>query len=72
MGGGSVPVQTLSGYAAAVTPRHCSADALAERLRRRTRPVVARIVRERVLLCMRTVRPEEIDELLRAVAECDR
>lgn len=72
VGGGSVPVQTLSGYAAAVTPRHCSADALAERLRRRTRPVVARIVRERVLLCMRTIRPEEIDELVRAVAECDR
>ena len=72
VGGGSVPVQTLSGYAAAVTPRHCSADALAERLRRRTRPVVARIARERVLLCMRTIRPEEIDELVRAVAECDR
>ena len=72
VGGGSVPAQTLSGWAAAVTPRHCSADTLAERLRRRACPVVVRIARERVLLCMRTVRPEEIGELVRAVAECDR
>ena len=45
---------------------------LAERLRRRETPVAARIAHERLLLCLRTLRPEEYDELVRAVAESDR
>ena len=72
VGGGSVPAQTLPGYAAAVTPRHCRVDELTERLRQRETPVVARIAHERLLLCLRTLRPEEYDELVRAVAESDR
>ena len=72
VGGGSVPAQTLPGFAAAVTPRHCHMDELAERLRQRETPVVARIAHERLLLCLRTLRPEEYDELVRAVAESDR
>ena len=72
VGGGSVPAQTLPGFAAAVTPRHCRMDELAERLRQRETPVVARIAHERLLLCLRTLRPEEYDELVRAVAESDR
>ena len=72
VGGGSVPAQTLPGAAAAVTPRHCRVDELAERLRQRETPVVARIAHERLLLCLRTLRPEEYDELVRAVAESDR
>ena len=72
VGGGSVPAQTLPGFAAAVTPRHCRVDELAERLRQRETPVVARIAHERLLLCLRTLRPEEYDELVRAVAESDR
>ena len=72
VGGGSVPAQTLPGFAAAVTPRHCRVDELAERLRQRETPVAARIAHERLLLCLRTLRPEEYDELVRAVAESDR
>ena len=72
VGGGSVPAQTLPGYAAAVTPRHCRVDELTERLRQRETPVAARIAHERLLLCLRTLRPEEYDELVRAVAESDR
>ena len=47
-------------------------DELTERLRQRETPVVARIAQERLLLCLRTLRPEEYDELVRAVAESDR
>lgn len=72
VGGGSVPAQMLPGFAAAVTPRHCRMDELTERLRQRETPVVARIAHERLLLCLRTLRPEEYDELVRAVAESDR
>ncbi len=71
VGGGSVPTQELAGFAAAVTPKG-SADAMTERLRQRARPVVARIVRERVLLCVRTLRDAELDEAARAVAESER
>ena len=45
---------------------------LVERLRQRETPVAARIAHERLLLCLRTLRPEEYDELVRAVAESDR
>ena len=50
----------------------CRMDELTERLRQRETPVVARIAHERLLLCLRTLRPEEYDELVRAVAESDR
>ena len=49
-----------------------TAEKLAERLRQRETPVAARIAHERLLLCLRTLRPEEYDELVRAVAESDR
>ncbi len=72
VGGGSVPTQTLPGYAAAVTPRACRVDELAARLRQREVPVVARIAHERLLLCVRTLRADELDALAAAVAECGR
>lgn len=71
VGGGSVPAQALAGYAAAVSPRCCGVDELAARLRRRERPVAARIAHDRVLLCVRTLRGDELDELVRAVRESD-
>ena len=67
-----VGCETWMAFAAAVTPRHCRVDELAERLRQRETPVAARIAHERLLLCLRTLRPEEYDELVRAVAESDR
>ena len=72
VGGGSVPAPTLPGCAAAVTPRHSRMDELPERLRQRETPVAARIAHERLLHCLRTLRPEESAELVRAVAERDR
>ena len=72
VGGGSLPTQELAGFAAAIAPKGGSADELAARLRRRAKPVVTRIVRERVLLCVRTLRADELAEVARAVAEEDR
>ena len=72
VGGGSVPAQTLPGFVAAVTPRACRVDELAARLRQREVPVVARIAHERLLLCVRTLRADELDALAAAVAESDR
>ena len=72
VGGGSVPTQTLTGYAAAVAPQSCGVDELERRLRRRTRPVVARIAQGRLLLCVRTLRADELDAAADAIAEEDR
>lgn len=72
VGGGSVPTQTLAGFAAAITPKDGSADGMTERLRRREKPVITRIAHGRVLLCARTLRPAELEETARAVAEADR
>ena len=69
VGGGSVPTQTLMGYAAAVAPQSCRVDELERRLRRRVRPVVARIAQGRLLLCVRTLRADELDAVAAAVAE---
>lgn len=69
VGGGSVPTQTLPGCAVAVTPQHCRADELSERLRRREVSVVARIAQGRLLLCVRTLRADELEAVAAAVAE---
>ena len=71
VGGGSAPTQTLAGYAAAVAPRCCGVDELERRLRRRACPVVARIAQGRLLLCVRTLRADELDAVAAAVAEED-
>jgi L-seryl-tRNA(Ser) seleniumtransferase len=67
IGGGSLPGEVLPTVALAVAPAR--ADAMAAALRKGTRPVVARIVADRLLLDPRTVMPEEDEALLTAVAE---
>ena len=62
VGGGSLPGETLPTRLLAA-PRELNAQAAAARLRRGSPPVVARIERERLVLDLRTVLPEE-DELL--------
>ena len=68
MGGGSVPTQTLPSFAVAVTPSG-SAAALEARLRQRPRPIIVRIAHDRCLLDVRTLFPEDGDEILRAFQE---
>ncbi|GAB4519061.1 MAG: L-seryl-tRNA(Sec) selenium transferase [Anaerolineae bacterium] len=65
VGGGSLPGETLPGWALALT--FPSADDLACQLRLGDPPVVARIVEDRVLLDPRTVLPEEDEAVVMAV-----
>ena len=70
VGGGSAPGIELPTWIVAVEKDGAGADALAERLRRTTPPIIARIERDRLVLDLRTVFPEEdpqILELLRAM-----
>ncbi len=69
VGGGSVPMQLLPGWAVQVDCGSLSVDGLEEKLRRRSIPVIGRIHKEQYLLDVRTLREEDFDELVRAAAE---
>lgn len=65
VGGGSTPEQPLATWLIAIEAG--DASALERRLRRGEPPVIARVEKERVLLDLRTVFPEEEADLARAV-----
>jgi L-seryl-tRNA(Ser) seleniumtransferase len=65
VGGGSTPGQSLPTWLIAITGPHVSA--LDARLRSAEPPVVARVEKDRLLLDLRTVQPEEEDDLLAAL-----
>src|SRR5579884_511054 len=71
VGGGSLPGETLPttllALSATVVP--CSLEELARRLRTRRTPIVARILRDALLLDPRTVLEEQDEELVRALVE---
>jgi L-seryl-tRNA(Ser) seleniumtransferase len=59
IGGGSAPGVELPTWLVAIAKDGLTPDALEERLRRLTPPVIARIERDRLLLDLRTVLPEQ-------------
>jgi L-seryl-tRNA(Ser) seleniumtransferase len=63
VGGGSAPGVELPTCLVAIEKTGLSADALEERLRQLTPPVVARIERDRLVLDLRTVLPDEDGKL---------
>jgi L-seryl-tRNA(Ser) seleniumtransferase len=66
-GAGALPVTDVPSAALAVSPPDGDAHGLAERLRRGEPAVLARVQEGRVLLDLRAVRDEEVDELAGAV-----
>ena len=58
-GGGTSPEKLFESRALSVTHRTSAADTLAERLRTCSPPVVARVERDRALLDLRSIQPEE-------------
>jgi len=68
-GAGSLPVTDIESAALAVRPPHGEAGDLADRLRDGEPPVLARVQDRRVLLDMRAVRDEELDDLVEAVIQ---
>jgi len=71
IGGGSLPGETLPTTLLALDAAHVplSLDELAKRLRLRHTPVIARILRDALLLDPRTVLEEQDEELLDALVE---
>ena len=71
IGGGSLPGETLPTTLLALDAAHApySLDELAKRLRLRPTPVVARILRDALLLDPRTILEEQDDEVVSALVE---
>jgi len=69
VGGGSVPMQLLPSYAAAICPENCSVDALEAALRLGETAVIGRIDRGEYLLHVRTLREKELPIAAAAVKE---
>ncbi|HEX7287900.1 MAG TPA: L-seryl-tRNA(Sec) selenium transferase [Candidatus Angelobacter sp.] len=67
VGGGSAPTSTLPTFLLALTADGLSADQLAERLRSANPPVIARVEEGRVLLDLRTVFPDEENQIVQAM-----
>lgn len=68
VGGGSAPTTHPPTALIALTHTTFSADALEQRLRQQTPPVVARILDDRLVLDLRTVAESEEDELLETLS----
>jgi L-seryl-tRNA(Ser) seleniumtransferase len=68
-GGGTSPEKTFDSRALVLAHPRRSADALAAALRRRSRPVAARVEDERVWLDLRSILREEDPEIAAALAE---
>ena len=69
IGGGSAPGSALPTALLALALAGCAPDDLLARLRTQATPLIARIEDDRVVLDLRTVRPDEDEELARLIAE---
>ena len=67
VGGGSFPGAKLRTWLVRLNPQHLAPDTVAGRLRRGTPPVIARIADDHVVLDPRTIFPDEVDSVVRAV-----
>lgn len=69
IGGGSLPEETLAGWAVKVEIEGISADQMIEALQQTSVPVVGRIVKDACLLDMRTIRDSELPLLAEQLKE---
>jgi L-seryl-tRNA(Ser) seleniumtransferase len=68
IGGGSAPGVELATWLVAIEKTGTTPDSLEAALRRQTPPIIARIERDRLLLDLRTVLPEQDSALLACIA----
>jgi len=67
VGGGSFPGAKLKTWLVAIHPQSLPPNTLAERLRGGAPPIVARVADDRVVLDPRTILPDELETVVRAV-----
>ncbi|HMH84244.1 MAG TPA: hypothetical protein VK531_15355, partial [Gemmatimonadales bacterium] len=67
VGGGSFPGAKLRTWLVQLNPQHLAPDTVAARLRGGDPPIIARIADDRVVLDPRTIFPDELEAVARAV-----
>lgn len=67
VGGGALPITNLPGAALAITPKHMTPDQLTNALRSAEQSVVARIQDDRVIINLRTVLPNQEQNLIKTL-----
>jgi len=67
VGGGSFPGKTLKTWLVQLTSDHLTSEVLAARLRATDPPVIVRIADDHVVLDPRTIFPDQIEQVARAV-----
>lgn len=67
-GGGSLPEARFETYAVSIDPKHIAVNQLETRLRTGSRPLIARIKDNALLLDARTIHDQDIRELVRIVS----
>lgn len=72
VGGGSVPTQMLLSFAVAVQPAGVNLDRLESNLRQGSPAIIGRINHDRFLLDVRTLREDDYDAIVKAVAEAEK
>ncbi len=68
-GGGALPEAKFETYAISIKPYKLSANAFEKKLRLNSRPIIARIHEDRVILDMRTVQNKEIEILIDGIIQ---
>ena len=63
VGGGSVPTQMLDTYVVSILPEKMTVDAMEMRLRKLSKPVIARIAHDRLILDVRTIDARDFEEI---------
>jgi len=69
VGGGALPLLELDSYVCSIMPSAITVDEIAARLRDTDPPVIGRIHKERLLLDARTVLPEQIGLVAKALSQ---
>ena len=69
IGGGSLPMERLSSYGAAIHPEKISVPVLEERMRHLEVPIIPRVVNDTILIDARTLQKGDGDLLVRQLKE---
>ena len=69
VGGGSLPGETLDSFALTIQPKKMSCEAMMEKMRKATVPVIAHVKFDKIWMDMRTVMPEEVEYLKKCLLE---
>jgi L-seryl-tRNA(Ser) seleniumtransferase len=72
VGGGALPIEQLPTRVVSVSAEKLSTAELERRLRESTPPVVVRVKEDKILLDVRTILPEDFDELVAALGKISR